>query len=56
MDEMMKHMLRAMAWQRAKGELQSMLETYHKEPEKFEAMSKAIEAFVTEVEGEGWAE
>jgi hypothetical protein len=56
MDDMIKKMLRGMAWERAKGELQAMLPTYHGEAEKFEAMTRAIEEFVKQVEEEGWAE
>lgn len=48
-------MLRAMAWQRAKGELYSILETYPSqgEDEEFESFSAALENFINLVEDEG---
>ncbi len=42
-------MMRQMAWERAKGELNSMLTTYY-DTEKYEGMKKAIEEFITIVE------
>ncbi len=42
-----------MAWQRAKGELQSMLMTYYNEEYKYRGMSSAIDAFVRDVEDNG---
>ena len=47
---------RMMAWERAKGELNSILVTYWEDGEKFEPMKKAIEEFVKEVEGNGLKE
>lgn len=48
--------MRAMAWERAKGELRSILETYWDEEEKFDKIDAAIKRFTNEVENEGWAE
>lgn len=48
--------LRAQAWERAKGELNAVLQTYFGEAEKFEAMDAAIREFVEKVEGHGLAE
>lgn len=50
--------LRNMAWQRAKGELQAMLETFTEDPgnsgvHQFEALDNAVERFVNQVEDEG---
>lgn len=46
------HVMRAMAWQRAKGELWSMGETFMGEEEKFAAFEKVLNQFVNDVEGE----
>ena len=43
--------MRYMAWERAKGELNSMLETYWGNDDKYSAMKKAIDEFVDDVEG-----
>lgn len=48
--------LRRQAWQRAKGELNSILDTYYGEENKFEPMSNAIDDFVARVEENGWTE
>ena len=51
-----------MAWQRAKGELHALLQTYVNSGDsgdsgdKFEKMDAAVEAFIKQVEDEGWAE
>jgi len=58
MDEMMLKTLRAMAWQRAKGELQSYLETYwpkynrngDKIDNGFEDAQTRINAFISDFE------
>lgn len=57
MDEMTLKTLRAMAWQRAKGELQAYLETYwpkynngQKLDNGFEDAQKRIEAFIADFE------
>ena len=42
--------MRAMAWERAKGELMSMLQTFFDNKEKFEALDEAIKKLVAEVE------
>ena len=47
--------LRYMAWQRAKGELRSMLSTYTGscDDAKIDALREAVEAFIEDVEGNG---
>jgi hypothetical protein len=60
-EEKILRTLRTQAWQRAKGELQAVLETYwdasvHGKDAKFQKMKAAIESFVDEVEGEAWQE
>jgi len=56
MTDTTKHMLRAMAWERAKGELYSVLHTFIGEGAQQLDMSNAIEQFVGLVEENGWAE
>ena len=56
MTDTIKHMLRAMAWERAKGELRSMLATYENEQATFAAMDDALDEFIVMVEENGWAE
>ncbi len=62
-----KRILRKMAWQRAKGELLSMLETFWsadnaterdraEELKQFTEARAAIEALIARVEGDGLAE
>lgn len=53
--------MRSMAWQRAKGEMRSMMETYHRDWEKeyrpkefkskFEHFKDLFDCFVDDVEG-----
>ena len=51
MDDKILKTMRYMAWNRAKGELQSMLDTYWTGSyEKFNAMKKAIDEFIVDVE------
>jgi len=45
--------MRQMAWERAKGEIESMLRTYWDEEEKFEEIDKAFRDFVGHVEDHG---
>ena len=45
--------LRYMAWERAKGELNSMLHTYVNDQDKYWVLEKAIEDFVMDVESNG---
>ena len=42
-----------MAWERAKGELRSMLTTYWGEPEAFKKLELKIEDFIIDVESNG---
>lgn len=48
--------LRAMAWQRAKGELASIMQTYWAEYEKFKSFDALVDKFIKEVEDEGYVE
>lgn len=48
--------LRAMAWARAVGELNALLNTYWDEDGKFCAMDQAIDNFKSEVQDNGLAE
>lgn len=54
----MLHVMRAMAWQRAKGEMASMLETYYRDldDDKFARFQEAVTAFEKHVEDEGLQE
>jgi len=51
MDEKILKTMRYMAWERAKGELNSMLETYWHDDDKYNEMKEAINDFVDDVEG-----
>tara|TARA_R110001599_G_scaffold324065_1_gene535789 strand:+ start:284 stop:457 length:174 start_codon:yes stop_codon:yes gene_type:complete len=54
MDESVLKTMRYMAWNRAKGELQSMLDTYWSgSDEQFTKMKKAINNFIEDVEDNG---
>ena len=48
--------MRAMQWQKAKGELRAILETYWNNPDGFKGMSEAIESFIEHVEDNGLRE
>ena len=45
--------LRYMAWERAKGELRSMLHTYINDKDKFDTLTDTIEDFIEDVEQNG---
>lgn len=45
--------LRQMAWERAKGELKSMLVTHVNEMEKYNALKIAIDKFIKDIEFNG---
>jgi hypothetical protein len=47
-----KQMLRSQAWERAKGELRSMLDTYYSETEDFTWAQDKIEEFITDMKEE----
>lgn len=47
--------LRAMAWERAKGELRSVLTTYH-DDDNFDRANEEIEGFIKRIDDEGLAE
>jgi hypothetical protein len=48
-----KQILRLMAWERAKGELRSMLQTHVNEMEKHQKLKKTINDFIKDVEDNG---
>ena len=52
MDDRLLLTLRMMAWQRAKGELNALLETYHGEQKDFELAEEKIEAFIKDFSDE----
>jgi hypothetical protein len=56
MEEKILRALRAQAWERAKGELRSILQTYWGEEKKFSDMDEAVSEFIEKVEGHGLAE
>lgn len=48
--------LRAMAWARAKGELNSVLQTFWDDDKKFPPFYEAVKELIQKVEDEGLAE
>ena len=56
MEEKILSTMRAQSWQRAKGELRAVLETYWDSHVRFREMSDAIQDFVKMVEDRGLAE
>lgn len=50
MDNRILDVLRDQAWQRAKGELQSMLGTIYDNKEYFETLNDLVEKFVENIE------
>lgn len=48
--------MRAQAWERAKGELCSLLQTYWEDEEKHRKMQEEINLFIERVEANGCAE
>ncbi|MGX7745677.1 hypothetical protein [Rhodopseudomonas parapalustris] len=52
MDENLLIAMRRMAWQRAKGELNSILECYFGDGESFETMNDKINEFIQWMENE----
>lgn len=54
--EILLKTLRTQAWERAKGELQSLLQSYWHEPERFQIMQEAVETFIDNVESNGMQE
>lgn len=55
-DERVMRTLRAQAWERAKGEMEAVLQTYWDGPgndDKYRAMAAAVKDFVAHVEDNG---
>lgn len=48
--------LRAQSWQRAKAELESVLESYVDDGARYLEMDKLVRAFISKVETGGYAE
>lgn len=48
--------MRAQAWERAKGELRAVLGSYYEARDTFERMDALVAEFVERVEGEGLQE
>lgn len=48
--EMFEEIMRQMAWERAKGELNSMLVTYVNDNDSYKKLSEAIKKFIKNVE------
>lgn len=53
MDSQGRQIIRLMAWERAKGELKSMLQTFVNEQERYMRLKKAIDEFIKDVEKNG---
>lgn len=51
--DMHAKMLRRMAWERAKGELMAMLQTFQGEFIEYDTLDTQVRIFVKKVEGEG---
>lgn len=48
-----RQIIRLMAWERAKGELNSMLQTHVSEQKQYSRLKKAIKEFIKDVEYNG---
>ena len=53
MDSMELSIIRQMAWERAKGELRSILVIYIKDMERYRQAQKKIEGFIKDIEENG---
>ena len=53
MDKNDRRILRMMAWERAKGELKSMLHTFYDEEVDYAVLESTIDAFIDDVESNG---
>jgi hypothetical protein len=51
-NDILKRILRSQAWERAKGELRSILTTYYGEFEEYSRDNDIIEKFIKEMEDE----
>mgnify|MGYP001572798907 CR=1 FL=1 len=57
MDERILAVMRNMAWERAKGEMEAMLTTYlHSNGDNFERFNAAKKAFIKKIEDNGYQE
>lgn len=52
----LKHMLRTMAWEKAKGQLMAALCTFEGERERFDIVSGVIDDFISKIDDEGLLE
>lgn len=48
-----RQIIRLMAWERAKGELNSMLQTHVGEQEQYDNLKQAIRDFIKDIEDNG---
>ncbi len=48
--------LRTMSWERAKGELQAMLNTYSGQQEQYNILNKCVKEFISHVDDNGLAD
>lgn len=55
-EERQTRIARAMAWERAKGELRSIYHTFWNHDGSFEKAQEAFEAFIQQIEDEGLIE
>lgn len=53
MDDLNRQILRGMAWERAKGEMKSILHTYYQEYPKYKTFREEMETFIETIESEG---
>jgi hypothetical protein len=52
-DEVMLHAIRLMAWERAKGELGAILQTYFGGDTRFDSVSDEFTKFIARIEDNG---
>ncbi len=55
-DSRLMHTIRVMAWERAKGEMRSMLHSYWDDASAFRMLDHKIEAFIKDIEDNGYQE
>lgn len=55
-DSTVVRILRTQAWERAKGELHAVLQTYYGGSDNFDQMDTAVGEFIARVEDNGWHE
>lgn len=53
MENQLRQIMRLMAWERAKGELKSMLQTHVLEQDQYQSLRNVINEFIKDVENNG---